>query len=94
MEEETDLFEEAVSVNSINSGSVWNQGSEYIGLSRCTVYHSAQELNIKGSDDEGSPMMATRHNTAESFSGSHENQVGAGVFWKFMLVIEIITSIT
>jgi hypothetical protein len=93
MEEERDLFEDAVSVNSVNSGSVWNKGREYIGLSRCTIYHSAQDLNIRETDDEGNPVMATRHDTVESCSGNHENQVGAGVFRKYAPVIEVTTSI-
>jgi hypothetical protein len=76
--EEADLFEDAVSVNSVNSGCVWNKGTEHIGLSHCTIYQSAQDLNIKESDDEGKPMMATTHDTVGSSSDNHENQVGDG----------------
>jgi hypothetical protein len=89
MEEETDLFEDAVSVNSVDSGSVLKKGSEYIGLSRCTVYHSLQDLHTKESDDEGNPMMAARHDTVESCSGNHETQVRAGGFWNCAPLIGI-----
>jgi len=93
MEEEADLFEDAVSLNAVNLGSAWNKGTEHIGLSRCTIYHSAQDFNIKESDDEGKPMMATRHDSVGSSSDKHENQVGGGGFWKCAPVIEIVTSI-
>jgi len=93
MEEEAALFEDAVSVNSVNSGCASKKETEHIGLSRCTIYHSAQDLNIKESDDEGTQMMATRHDTMGSCSDSHENQVGGGVYWKCAPVIEIVTSI-
>jgi len=93
MEEEADLFEDAVSMNSVNSGYVWKKGTEHIGLSHCTIYHSAQDLNVKESDDEGKPMMTTRDDTVGSCSGNHENQVGRGGFWKCTPVVEIVTSI-
>ena len=80
MEEEADLFEDAVSVNSVNSGYAWNKGTERIGLSRCTIYHSAQDINVNESDDERNPMMATRHETVGSCSDNNENQVGGGGF--------------
>jgi hypothetical protein len=93
MEEKADMFEDAVSVNSINSGCTLNKGTEPIGLSRYTIYHSAQDLDVEESDDEGNPMMATRHDTMGSCSDDHENQVGVGGFWKCAAVIEIVTSI-
>jgi hypothetical protein len=94
MEEEADLFEDAVAMNSVNSGCVWDKGTEHIGLSRCSIYHSAQDLNIKESDEEGKPMMATKHDTMGSSSDNHENQVGGGGgFWKCAPVVEIVTSI-
>jgi hypothetical protein len=92
MEEEADVFEDAVSVNSINSGCALYKGAESIGLSRCTIYHSAQDINVKESDDEGEPMMATRHDTMGSSSDNHENQVGVGGFWKCAPVIEIVVT--
>jgi hypothetical protein len=93
MEEEARLFEDAVSVNSVNSGSVWIKGTEHIGLSRHTIYHSAQDLNIKEGGDEGKPMVATKHDTQGSSSDNHENQVGGGGFWKCAPVVEIVISI-
>jgi hypothetical protein len=80
MEEKADLFEDAESANSVNSGCAWNKATERIGLSRCTIYHSAQDFNIKESDDEGKPMMATTHDTVGSCSDNHENQVSGGGF--------------
>jgi len=93
MEEEAHLFEDVVAMNSVNSGCVWNKETEDIGLSRCSIYHSAQDLNIKESDEEGKPMMATKHDTMGSCSDSHENQVGGGGFWKCAPVVELVTSI-
>ena len=58
MDEEADLFEDAISVNSVNSGSTWKKGKDYIGLSRCTIYHSAQDLQEPSTEEEV-PMMST-----------------------------------
>ena len=92
MEEKADLFEDAESVNSVNLGCAWNKGTEHIGLSRGTIYQSAEDF-IKESDDEGKPMMATTHDTIGSCSDNHENQVSGGGFWKCAPVVEIVTSI-
>jgi len=93
MEEEVELLEGAASMKAANSGSAWNKGTEHISSSRPSIYHSAQDVNIKESDDEGKPMMATRHDTVGSCSDKHENQVGGGGFWKCAPVVEIVTSI-
>jgi len=93
MEKEADLFEDAVSMNAVNLGSARNKGTEHILLSCSSIYHSAQDLSIKESDDEGKPMMATRHDAVGSSSDKHENQVGGGGFWKCAPVVEIVTSI-
>jgi hypothetical protein len=93
MKEGADMFEDAASVNLVNLGCPWNKGTEHIGLSRCTIHHNSQDLNIKESDNEGKPMMATRHDTVGSCSDNQKHQVGGGGFWKCALVIEIVTSI-
>jgi hypothetical protein len=87
MEEEVDLFEDTVSVisvNSFSSGSARKKGKEYISLSYCTVYDSAQDLQTHQSMDVEDPVMAARHESVKSNSCSHENEVGTGVKWMFI----------
>jgi hypothetical protein len=82
MEEEADLFEDAISANSVNSfssGSARRIGREYISLSYCTVYDSAQDLQTQQSDNIEDPVMAARHEPVKSNSCSNENKVGTGV---------------
>jgi hypothetical protein len=79
MEEEADLFEDAISVSSISSESAWKKGKKYISLSRCTVYHSAQDLHTEQSDNKENPMMATSHEPLESSRDNLESKVGTGV---------------
>jgi hypothetical protein len=92
MEEEVDLFEDTVSVISVNScssGSARKKGKEYMSLSYCTVYDSAQDLQTHQSKDIEDPVMAARHEPVKSNSCSHENEVGAGVKWTYVSVVGI-----
>jgi hypothetical protein len=81
MEEEAGVFEDAVSVSSINSfssGSAWRKGREYVSLSYCTVYDSAQDLQTQQSDIIEDTVMASRHEPVKSNSCSNESKVGTG----------------
>jgi hypothetical protein len=82
MEEEADFFKDATSLssdNSYSSGSARRKGKEYISLSYCTVYDSAQDLQTQQSDNIEDPVMAAGHEPVKSGSCSDENKVGTGV---------------
>jgi hypothetical protein len=66
------------SVNSFSSGSAWKKGKEYISLSHCTVYDSAQDLQTQQSDNKEDPVMTARHESVKTSNDSHELKVGAG----------------
>jgi hypothetical protein len=86
MEEEVDLFEDTVSVisaNSFSSRTAQKKGKEYMSLSYCTVYDSAQDLQTQQSNNIEDPVMAARHEPVKSNSCSHEKEVGTGVKWKY-----------
>ncbi|PSN32602.1 hypothetical protein C0J52_15186 [Blattella germanica] len=70
MDEEADLFEDAISVTSASSAPAWKKGRDYISLSRCTVYHSAQDLQDVVSDDEEKPVMAAIQEPVEAMNNS------------------------
>lgn len=79
MEDEADLFEDAVSVSSISSESAQKKGKPYISLSHCTVYHSIQDIQSQQSNTEENQMVATMHQPVGSNSESHENMVNSDV---------------
>lgn len=77
MEEEADFFKDAISVCSVNSyssGSARRKGREYISLSYCTVYDSAQDLQTQQSDNIEDPVMAAGHEPVKSSNCSDENK--------------------
>jgi hypothetical protein len=89
MEEEVDLFEDTVSVTSVksfSSGSAQKKGKEYISLSYCTVYDSAQDLQTQQSDDIEDSVMAEGHEPVKSNSCSHVNMVGTGAERKYVSI--------
>jgi hypothetical protein len=94
MEKEADLFEDAASVSSVNSQSAWNKGKTYISLSRCTVYHSAQDLQAQQSDEEESQVMAAVHEPVQSNSDSHESKVSTVFSESVLLPYQLYTHIS